>query len=109
MKRLLVVGALAIASAFTFGTFGAHAAGTCVPNPAGTVCADGDPTTQTGEIYADGNDAGPGPTGYIGVNSTEGVVGCWTGDYNGSTDNVITAIPPTGAPNPSPGPCTPAP
>src|SRR6184192_3920899 len=102
LKRLLIIGALAAASAFTFN-ISANAAGQCVPNPEGTVCAQGDPTTQTGGIWADGNGANGGPSGYIGVNDNEGVVGCWTGDYNGSTDNVILdpSNPPSSPPDPT--------
>jgi hypothetical protein len=111
LKRLLIVGALAAASAIPF-TWAASAAtqGACVPNPAGTVCAQGDPAAQTGGVYADGSNTGPGPHGYVGVNDSEGVVGCWSGDYNGSTDNVITPIPPAAAAPapPAAGPCTPA-
>lgn len=118
MKRLLIVGALVAASAFTFGLSAQAANPTCptgdqvnVPTPVGVVCAGGDPTTQSGHVVADGNDSNPGPAaGYIGVDSNEGVVGCSTGNYAGTGDNVITAIPPTGAPTPPDpsNPCTPS-
>ena len=115
MKRLLIVGALAAASAFTF-SFGAHAATACPAgdtvnnsNPAGVVCAGGDPAAQQGHIYADGNDTYGGPSGYIGANDSEGVVGCWTGDYAEGSNNVILdpMNPPTSPPAPG-GACDPS-
>ena len=108
MKRLLIIGALAAASAFTFN-ISAQAADTCAPNPEGTACAGGDPATQTGHIYADGNGANGAPSGYIGVNDSEGVVGCWTGDYAEGSNNVILdpANPPTSPPAPG-GACDPS-
>jgi hypothetical protein len=110
------VGGLALAGAFLAP--GAHAAtqSACTPDQAKgavQVCGSGDPTTQTGGAWIQGGGTVPGPVshGYLGVNSTEGLVGCASGDYNGSTDNVITAIPPAGPPaQPDPnGPCTPKP
>ena len=81
-----------------------------MPNAVGVVCAQGDPAAQTGRVYADGNGANGAPSGYIGVNSTEGVVGCWTGDYAEGSNNVITEIPPAAEapapPNPD-NPCNP--
>jgi hypothetical protein len=108
LKRLLIIGALAAASAFTFN-MSAQAAGTCVPNPAGTACAEGDPAAQTGHVYVDGNGANGAPEGYIGVNDSEGVVGCWTGTYSEGSNNVIASIPPAapGQPNPA-DPCAPS-
>jgi hypothetical protein len=77
------------------------------------VCGSGDPAAQTGGVWIQGGGTAPGPVshGYLGVNSDEGLVGCASGDYNGSSDNVISAIPPAGAPaQPDPnGPCTPKP
>jgi hypothetical protein len=107
LKRLLIVGALAAASAFSF-TVTANAVDQ--DTPVGTVSADGDPAAQEGHVYADGNGANGAPEGYIGVNSSEGVVGCWTGDYAEGSNNVIAAIPPD-APTipPNPGdPCAPS-
>lgn len=116
MKRLiLAASALALVAAlFSMGS--AQAA--CQDITIGQVCADGDPTTQTGEVYADGIDGNPDPLdGYLGLNSDQGVVGCASGDYdadratdNDETDdnNVISPIPPEGAPAPpGEGPCTP--
>ena len=112
-----MVGGLVVASAFTF-SWGAHAAtGACTPDPAniGTACASGDATTQTGYVVVDGSDTGPiashgGPSGYIGVDNT-GVVGCWNGDYTpgGTTNNVISPVPPTvpSGPPSAGGPCSP--
>jgi hypothetical protein len=91
----------------------ANAAGGTYSTPVADITAQGDPTTQTGAIIVDGNGTVPGPIGggYIGVDSKEGVVGCASGTYTGSGDNVITAIPPAvppAAPNPA-NPCTPKP
>ena len=108
MKRLLIgAGALVMAGGL-FAAPGALAED--VSTPVGVVSADGDPTTQSGHIYADGNGANGAPEGYIGVNSSEGVVGCWTGDYSEGSNNVITAIPPAvppAQPNPA-SPCSPS-
>lgn len=118
MKRfILAASALALAAAlFSMGT----AQAVCQDIAIGEVCADGDPASQTGEIYADGNEGNPDPLdGYIGLNDDQGVVGCASGSYdadratdNDATDdnNVITPVPPTGPPAaPSQGPCTPSP
>jgi hypothetical protein len=110
LKRLLIIGALAAASAFTFNISANAAVPGCTAVPVGQVCADGDPAGQTGHVYADGNGANGAPSGYIGVNDSEGVVGCWTGDYSEGSNNVITPIPPAvAAPAPpAAGPCTPS-
>lgn len=122
MKRFLLAGALVLAGAGAFSWSANANPQTCSGtinnvNPAGTVCANGDPATQTGYIYADGNDSNPGAaSGYIGVNSDEGVVGCASGDYNNGSDpnnttpnNVILdpANPPSGPPATG-GPCDPS-
>jgi hypothetical protein len=108
------VGGLAIAGAF-FAP-GAHAAtmGACTPAEAAgvaQVCGQGDPAAQTGGAWVQGGGTAPGPVshGYLGVNDSEGVVGCANGTYTGSGDNVLTPIPPTGAPaQPDPtNPCFP--
>ena len=119
MRKFIIssaVGGLALAGAFLAP--GAHAAtqSACTPSQAAGVaqaCGSGDPAAQTGGVWVQGGGTAPGPVshGYIGVNSDEGVVGCANGTYTGSGDNVITAIPPTGAPgqpNPS-DPCAPQP
>ena len=89
MKRFLLAGALVLAGAGF--TWSAHAdpapcaSGDTVnnTNPTGVVCAGGDAGSQSGHVYADGNDSNPGLSqGYIGANSNEGVVGCANGDYN---------------------------
>lgn len=117
MKRTIIAaGVLALAAGlFSMGTAQAE----CQDVTVGDICAAGDPTTATGEIYADGNADNPDPIdGYLGINDDEGVVGCANGDYdadratdNDATDNnsVITPIPPDPANPPSgePGPCTP--
>lgn len=112
-KFLITVGGVMAASALLMPISGARAETAPIPaTPVGTVTAQGDPATQSGAIVVDGNGTAPGPVGggYIGVDSNEGVVGCANGDYTGTGDNVITAIPPAGAPEaPAPGPCTPAP
>ena len=134
MKRTTIaVGTLALAAGF-FTMADARAEEVVVPGLA-TVGAEGDPATQTGQIYVDGDDASPVPgvgTGYIGVNDEEGLVGCANesgGDYDtnrGDADpdgqpgtgdedanngnNVISPIPPDPANPPDPGsdnPCTP--
>ena len=109
MKRTLI-----LAGAFTAGLFiapNAMAETVTVPTPVGTVTGSGDPATQSGYIVADGDNTAGGPSGYIGVDSDEGVVGCWTGDYNADGgNNVVTPIPPEAAPEPpGEGPCTPSP
>jgi hypothetical protein len=114
VKRLLMgAGALVMAGGL-FGAPSVLAAEVRQDTPVGTVHGYGDPATQSGGVYADGNGGptGNGPQGYIGVNSSEGVVGCWTGNYStGGGNNVITAIPPSGAPaQPNPAsPCSPKP
>lgn len=79
----------------------------------GVVCGNGDPTNQTGYIYADGNEGNPEPLdGYIGANSDEGIVGCADGDYNDphTARNVILdpSNPNPAPPNPD-DPCSPKP
>jgi len=109
--RALLVGAT-VAGAFAASSFiPAQAEDLSQDTPVGKVVLQGDPATQDGAIVVDGNGTVPGPIGggYIGVDSNQGVVGCANGTYTGSGDNVITAIPPAGAPDPTPGPCTPAP
>jgi hypothetical protein len=114
VKRLLMgAGALVMAGGLFAapGALAADAPPVDIPG-VGSVRASGDPASQSGYVYADGTNGGAGPDGYIGVNSSEGVVGCWNGDYStGGGNNVITAIPPA-APSGPPatgGPCTPAP
>ncbi|MHB1504130.1 MAG: hypothetical protein ACYCTL_08465 [Acidimicrobiales bacterium] len=73
-------------------------------NPAlpsgGSVTASGNLSTQSGYVMAQGGDANPGAlAGYIGLSSSEGIVGCSSGDFQGTGDHVIEPIPPTGAPN----------
>jgi hypothetical protein len=77
----------------------------------GVVCAKGDPTNQTGFIYADGNEDNAEPLdGYIGANSDEGVVGCANGNYSREGGNNVILDPqnPPTEP-PAPGSCTPSP
>lgn len=115
MKRTIIAAfVLALVAAF-FSVSSAQAE--CVDVTIGQVCADGDPTTADGDIYADGNADNPDPLdGYAGVNDDEGVVACANGDYDvnhedpeSDGNNVVTAIPPAvpeGPPS-SDGPCTP--
>lgn len=59
----------------------------------GTVTASGTAAPPGGYAIANGNDAGPGPTGYIGVEGGTGgvdVVGCYTGDYNNGSGTAPT-------------------
>lgn len=110
LKRTTIVAGAFVAGLFITPT--AFAETVTVPTPVGTVTGSGDPATQSGYVVADGNGANGGPSGYVGISSSEGVVGCWSGDYDpAGGNNVVTAIPPTGAPEqPDPaGPCTPAP
>jgi hypothetical protein len=94
LKRLLIVGALAAASAIPF-TWSASAADTCTPNPAavGTVCAGGTGPAD-GHIVADGDATNPCPlAGYLAVDSN-GVSGASSGGYARGTNPII---PPSGA------------
>jgi len=128
LKRFLCIGALA----FGVAVVGAGAAQastpnpgpTCgsdqvaVPTPLGVACANGDPGTQSGHVYADGESTNPGAgAGYIGVNSTQGVVGCSQGNYDRSegadpnaTPNHVLLDPsnPSVAPPDPSDPCTPS-
>lgn len=83
------------------GAFGGSGAQVCInAGPVqGTVTATGDAASQTGYVVADGASANPGAlSGYIGVDSTNGVVGCSSGDYTpGGTNNQILGIPPSQA------------
>ncbi|MEY2464283.1 MAG: hypothetical protein QOH64_2421 [Acidimicrobiaceae bacterium] len=114
MRKFLVtsmVGGVMAAGALLMP---ANAAGGKYSTPVADITAQGDPTTQTGAIIVDGNGTVPGPIGggYIGVDSNEGVVGCATGTYTGSGDNVITKVPPPAAAPAPPDPnstCTPTP
>ncbi|MDA8183248.1 MAG: hypothetical protein M0035_02285 [Actinomycetota bacterium] len=65
----------------------------CLGSPlpiTGSVTVSGNATTQSGYVIAQGGDSNPGPlAGYIGLSTTEGLVGCTSGDFQGSGDNVI--------------------
>ncbi|MHB1713115.1 MAG: hypothetical protein ACYCV7_17295 [Acidimicrobiales bacterium] len=85
------------------------------PNPAnpvlpsgGSLTASGSPTTKSGYVILQGGDANQGALkGYIGVSSSEGVVGCNSGDFQGTGDNVIASqTSPTGSTNPVTGSCS---
>jgi hypothetical protein len=94
LKRLLIVGALAAASAFPLA-MSAHAADTCTPDPAGvgTACAGGTGPAD-GHIVADGNDSNPCPiSGYLAADQG-GVSGAASGGYQPGANYII---PPSGA------------
>lgn len=45
-----------------------------VQTDAGGLCAEGDPGTQTGHVWADGNEGNPGPSsGYISLDDQNGL------------------------------------
>jgi hypothetical protein len=72
----------------------------------GIIAAGGDATTQSGYVFADGNDGNPEPLdGYIGASSADGgLVSCASGDFNRAGGNNATA----GGDPTAPGPCSPA-
>jgi hypothetical protein len=119
LRKLIIssaVGGLVMAGAFLAPGANAATTSACTPAQAAgvvQVCGSGDPAAQSGGLWVQGGGTAPGPVshGYIGVNSDEGLVGCASGTYTGSGDNVISEIPPAvppAAPDPN-NPCTPKP
>lgn len=102
MKRLLIVGALVVSSAFTYNAFGAHAA-TCAPDAgAGTVCVGGSGPSD-GYIEANGNDSNPCPLGgYLAVDGS-GVSGS-ADPGTGYSPGTNMIIPPASGSSPT-APC----